>query len=411
MVAVCVFFQVHRPMRLRKDYNFFNIGQDHGYEDKEGNRADMRRYAETCCEPANALMADLIKEHRGGFHAAFLVSGTTLDRLEEVRPECVDSFKALARTGCVEFVGGTYYHSLAFMHSKTEFLAQVERHRERMENAFGRRPVTFCNTELIYNNDLARVVDELGYATVLAEGADHVVAWRTPNFVYRPETCRKLKVLTRNYRLSEELAGWGMGPRNKSDVSAAAARIAQVVRDVAGRGDVLNLFMDYSVFSRGRDDGATLDIFRETVRRVLEHAEFRFVTPSEASAKFGAVARLDVPHYVSWSDVGRNTSAWVGSALQDAALEYVYKLEKRVQETGDGALLDAWRMLQAAEHFRHMCTKPCVEQGTPNPYDSPYLAHIVYMNVLNDLHERIKRSSDKPRRKPKSPRKVHPTPK
>jgi alpha-amylase len=402
MVAVCFYFQVHQPIRLRKDYTFFNIGQDHCHEDEAANMARLKKFSDDCCLPANKMMLDLIKEFGKELRLSYSISGTTLEQFQRYRPDVLNSFKRLADTGCVEFVGGTYHHSLAFLFSKSEFQEQVIQHRALIKSIFGQPPSTFVNTELIYSNDLARVIEHMGYAGVLTEGADHVIGWRTPNFVYRPVTCTKLKVLARHYRLSEEMVSRALDA-SLDTISLSAGEFAGKAHAIAGHGEILNLFMDYSFLAQ-RQGSCSLDFFRALPRELLKHQEFCFRTPTEIFAMFGAVAGLDVPHYVSWSDSGWNTSSWVGNSLQSAATEYLFKLGKKVLQSGDKQLVERWRRLQASDHFYCMCTKTGGQNRSSdrlaNPYDSPYLAHIVYMNILNDLHEQIKQvSSSVPRKR------------
>jgi len=404
MVAVCFYFQVHQPIHLRKDYTFFNIGQEHCYEDETTNRTRLERFSDDCCLPANKMMLDLIKNFGKQLKLAYSISGTTLEQFRRFRPDVLDSFKRLADTGCVEFISGTYYHSLAFLFSKSEFQEQVIQHRALIKDTFGQTPSTFANTELIYSNDVARVIEHMGCTGVLTEGADHLIGWRTPNFVYRPVTCTKLKVLARNYRLSEEMGSRALNASSGA-VTLSAGEFAGKAHAIAGHGEILNLFMDYSFLTQ-RQGSRNHDFFRTLPGELLKHQEFCFKTPAEIFATFGAVARLDAPHYVSWSDSGWNTSSWVGNSLQNAATEYLFKLGKKVLQSCDKQLIERWRRLQASDHFYCMYTKAGGQSRSndrlKNPYDSPYLAHIVYMNILNDLHEQIKQiSSPVPRKRKK----------
>jgi alpha-amylase len=395
MVAVCLYFQVHHPAFARRDYTFFNIGQDHNYEDEERTRLSLVETVRNCYLPANNLMLEMISDLKGEFRVAYSISGTTVEQLQRYAPEALDSFKRLAETGCVEFINETYYHSLSFLFSKNEFHGQILKHYNMIGSLFGQKPKTFRNTELIYNNDLAKVIEDMGYTAILTEGADHVFGWRTPNFVYRPVTCRDLKVLARNYRLSEEISSRALKmncePLNVDKFIPSAHAIA-------GRGELLNLFMDYRVFDKSREkETRVFDFFSALPRALLKHPEFCFRTPEQVASAFKPVARLDVPHCISWSDIGRDTSTWLGGSLQDAAVEYLFKLEKSVLRTGDQDLIEQWRRLQSSDHFCAMCTKTASRNGSgqqSKAYDSPYLAHIAYMNILNDLHERIKKDQN-----------------
>ena len=205
MSALCFYFQVHQPYRLRH-YTFFDIGVDSFYEDEDANCGIMLKVARKCYLPMNALLLKLIRKYDGRFKVSFSISGTALDQFEAYAPEVIQSFRELVATGCVELLSETYNHSLAFLYSPEEFREQVALHDERIEALFGVTPRVFRNTELIYNNDLAGAVEAMGYKAVLAEGADHVLGWRSPNFVYRPAGCDRLKLLLKNYRLSDDIA-------------------------------------------------------------------------------------------------------------------------------------------------------------------------------------------------------------
>ncbi|MDD5533806.1 MAG: glycoside hydrolase family 57 protein, partial [Syntrophales bacterium] len=200
MTSVCLCFQVHQPYRLR-NYSFFDIGRSHSYYSEELNRGLLGKVAEKCYLPANRILLDLIREYRGDFRVSFSITGILLEQMEKYCPKALDSFRLLADTGRAEFLSETYYHSLSFLFSQREFRDQVRMHRDMVKALFGQTPKTFRNTEMIYNNDLAKLVENLGYRTILTEGADQVLGWRSPNYVYQPVGCLKLKCLLKNYRL------------------------------------------------------------------------------------------------------------------------------------------------------------------------------------------------------------------
>ncbi|MBG0775181.1 MAG: polysaccharide deacetylase family protein [Desulfovibrionaceae bacterium] len=388
MIAVCFYFQVHQPMRLDQNYGFFDIGERHTYLDHDANREIVLKVAQKCYLPANRLMLELIERHAGAFRISYSITGTALEQFEEYCPEVLESFRELADTGCVEFIGETYYHSLAYLFSRDEFRRQVDLHSRAMQDLFGQKPTTFRNTELIYDNDLARLVEKMGYRTILTEGADQVLGWRTPNFVYQPAGCIKLKALLKNYRLSDDVA-FRFSDTSWPEHPLSVERYASWVHAVAGEGEVVNLFMDYETF--GEHQWAETGIFefmRALPEHILAHPDFCFRTPGEAAANLSPVAELDVPHPISWADLERDVSAWLGNPMQDAAAARVYGLEKDVLATCDDELISAWRELLTSDHFYYMCTKWFSDGDVHkyfNPYSTPHQAFIVYMNVLNDL--------------------------
>ncbi|MFH1707533.1 MAG: glycoside hydrolase family 57 protein [Planctomycetota bacterium] len=394
MVSICFYFQVHQPFRLRKDYSFFHIGSDHFYEDDAANRAILNKVADKCYIPTNRMMLDLIREFKGDFRIAYSISGAALEQFRLFNPPVLDLFKELAATGCVEFINETFYHSLAFIFSRREFRKQVVQHRRLVQELFGLTPTAFRNTELIYNNDLARVIEDMGYRVILTEGADQVLGWRSPNFVYQPVNCFKLKALLKNYRLSDDIAfrfsnrGWDQWP-------LSAERYAEWIHSVNGSGETVNLFMDYETFGEHQwAETGIFDFFRALPRRILAHPDFRFQTPTEVADTYNPTAKIDVPHFISWADIERDTTAWLGNPLQDSAIEYAYEIEEAVYRTGDENLIQTWRKLLTSDHFYYMCTKWFSDGDVHkyfNPYETPYDAYITYMNIMNDLNEQVRR--------------------
>ncbi len=387
MVYVSFYFQVHQPNRLRK-YSFFEIGRNHFYEDEDKNREILQKVAAKCYLPTNRLMLKLIDRHKGKFRISYSLSGTVIDQFRKFSPETLDTFKQLADTGCVEFLSETYNHSLAFLYSREEFKRQVARHREAIEREFGQTPTTFRNTELIYNNDVASTVESLGYRAILAEGADRVLDWRSPNYVYQPETCTRLKLLLKNYHLSDDIA-FRFSNRDWPEFPLTADKFSHWLHAINGTGEVINLFMDYETFGEHQwQETGIFDFLEVLPEKVIVHPDFAFATPGEVAASLSPVSKLDVPEFVSWADVERDLTAWKGNRLQDDALQALFGLEARVMDTGNSDLINAWRSLQTSDHFYYMCTK-WFEDGDVhkyfNPYSSPYDAYINFQNVLSDF--------------------------
>jgi alpha-amylase len=406
MNAVCFYFQVHQPFRLRKDFSFFSIGGNEGYEDDAANRGILRKVADRCYLPTNRLLLELIEKHGKRFKLAFSVSGVALEQFERWAPDVLQSFKDLAATGSVEFLGETWHHSLSYLFSEEEFKRQVKKHRAKIKELFGQTPKTFRNTELIYDNRLARVVEELGYTTLVAEGADRVLGWRSPNFVYTPAGAPGMKLLLKNYRLSDDVA-FRFSDRNWSEWPLTADRWASWVHKIAGSGDVVNLFMDYETFGEHQwAETGIFDFLRHVPGEVLKHPDFAFMTPREVAKTFPSVAELHVDGVVSWADQERDLTAWLGNAMQNSAAKAVFALEKDVLATRSEELLEAWRRLTTSDHFYYMCTKFWADGDVHkyfSPYDSPYDAFIFYVNALNQLRWQVQETL-KRRRKPQRTR-------
>lgn len=392
MPTVCLCFQVHQPLRQRR-FTFFDIGREQAYEDAEENRRILSRAAEKCYLPANRLMLELIREHGGDFRIAFSLTGIVLDQMERDHPEVLDSFRRLSDTGCVEFLSETYYHSLACLYSGREFREQVERHRVKIRELFGQEPKTFRNTELVYSNRLAFAVERMRFRVVLAEGADSVLGGRSPGRVYRPSGCKTLRLLLRNYRLSDDIA-FRFSDRRWSEHPLTAEKYAGWIHGTAG-GDVINLFMDYETFGEHQwKETGIFDFLKAFPREILKRPDFRFRTPREAAEENSPAEVLDVPHWISWADTERDLSAWLGNPMQTDAAETLYGMERRVRRSKDPDLLDRWRKLQASDHFCYMCTKGFADgevHGYFNPHPSPYDAYISYMNILADFDTVLKK--------------------
>lgn len=391
MPSLCFYFQVHQPLRLRH-YTFFDINHVHAYEDQVKNRDILNKVAHKCYLPANEIILQLLREHKGAFRVAYSISGMALDQLEKYNKAVLDSFKRLADTGCVEFLNETYYHSLSFLYSEPEFKQQVLLHRDRIKSLFGQTPRSFRNTELIYNNGLAQAIEKMGYKAILAEGADHVLGWRSPNFVYQPAGCVKLKLLLKNYRLSDDVA-FRFSNKAWSEYPLTAEKFAAWIHQINAAGETINLFMDYETFGEHQwSDTGIFDFLKVIPRELLRHPDFRFQTPSEVARSYPPVAQLDMPNFVSWADVERDLTAWLGNNMQRNAIETLYKLEKKVREKRNPELLKTWRQLQTSDHFYYMCTKWFADGDVHkyfNPYQSPYDAYINYMNVLTDFSNRL----------------------
>lgn len=426
MASVCFYFQVHQPYRLRR-YSVFDA--DPFYFDNLKNQTIANKVADKCYRPATALILDLVKRHKGNFRVSYAITGVCLDQLQAWCPDVIDLFKQLADTGCCEFIGETYYHSLSFLYSKDEFNRQVDMHTKKIQDLFGHTPTFFRNTELIYNNELAQHVSEMKDARgnprfhgIICEGADHKLGFRSPNYVYAPPAHmvsgpgregRPFSVLLKNYRLSDDIA-FRFSNRGWAEWPLSAERFAHWVHQINGDGYLCNLFMDYETF--GEHQWADTGIFQfleklpEAVFDVAKKAdgttENHFITPSMAAKQFEPVGVYDVHDYISWADTERDLTAWRGNAMQTNALDDTYRLEAAIkkalaaaQKSGNPAqlvqaeyLLEDWRKLTTSDHFYYMCTKYWADGDVHkyfSPYDSPYDAYINFMNTLDNVRTRI----------------------
>ncbi|HLB74509.1 MAG TPA: glycoside hydrolase family 57 protein [Sedimentisphaerales bacterium] len=389
MPSVCFYFQVHQPLRLRH-YTVFD--SNHQYFDDFKNASVCRKVANKCYLPANRLILELIRRFEGRFKVAYSITGVLLEQLQHYSPEVLSTFDALAQTGCVEFLGETYYHSLSFLYSRNEFITQVNKHCETIEQLFGQKPRVFRNTELIYNNELACLIEAMGqFDGIITEGADHILGHRSPNFLYKPKNCRHVKLLLKNYSLSDDIA-FRFSNRDWPEWPLTAEKFARWISDVNGNGNVVNLFMDYETFGEHQwEDTGIFNFVRNLPEKILEHPDNNFKTPSDVIESYRPVDTVAVPHIISWADTERDLSAWLGNAMQSNAIHELYRLEKQIKSTGDAKIISDWRKLQASDHFYYMCTKYFADGDVHkyfNPYDSPYDSYINFMNVLDNLQSR-----------------------
>jgi alpha-amylase len=392
MPSVCFYFQVHQPYRMRP-YRIFDIGTDPEYFDEVRNREICRKVAEKCYLPANALMLELITRYPKDFKIAYSISGVAIEQFAEYAPEVLESFKRLVATGQVEILSETYYHSLSALFSAEEFRFQIKKHRELMKHHFGVTPTVFRNTELIYSDGIADMIEDMGFKGMLAEGADHVLDWRSPNFVYEPYNGRGMKLLLKNYKLSDDIA-FRFSQRSWEGWPLTAEKFASWVHSLDGSADTINLFMDYETIGEHQwADTGIFDFFRGLPEAIWKHPQFIFSTPSEVITSYPPIAKISMPNAVSWADIERDLSAWLGTPMQDSAIAWVYGFEERIKASKNEHLLHLWRKLQTSDHFYYMCTKYWADGDVHkyfSAYDSPHESYVIMSNVLTDLELRLK---------------------
>ena len=389
--SICLYFQVHQPNRLRL-YRFFDIGKDSHYYDDFANRTILRRVAQKCYLPMNALLLELIEANNGAFKVAFSISGSVLEQFDRYAPEVIESFRKLAQTGNVEFLSETYYHSLASLASPIEFKNQVLKHKAAIEHYFGVTPKAFRNTELIYSDAIGEMVYDMGFKTMLTEGARHVLGWKSPNFIYSCAQAPSLKLLLKNSSLSDDIA-FRFSDRGWSDWPLTGEKYLSWIKAAAQNEDIVNLFMDYETFGEHQKAASGIfDFMRALPEIVIKDGEFEFVTPTQAAKKHRPVGELDVMDPISWADEERDVTAWLGNELQNDAFNKLNDQAEKLALLNDETLWSDFGHLQESDHFYYMCTKFFSDGAVHkyfNPYDTPYEAFINYMNVLSDFILRV----------------------
>jgi alpha-amylase len=387
MPSVCLYFQMHQPLRLRR-YSVFDTEPQ--YFDDTLNATVLKKVAVKCYDPATKLMLDLVRRHKGLYRFSISITGLLIEQLRQHAPHVITTLQKLAQTGCVEFLNETYHHSLAFLYSRSEFLQQIDQHHAMITDLFGQSPRVFRNTELIYSNDLAQYLHETGrYHAVLAEGVDSLLAGRSPDQPFHPPHVPGMTVLLRNYRLSDDIAfrfsnsSWPGYPLTAPTYAEWVGRLP---------GPVVNIFLDFETFGEHQWADTGIFSFLDVLPTAMLKTNCTFRTISEAVEAHKPAAEFDAPSVVSWADTERDLSAWLGNAMQSNAMHELYKLEATVRASGDPALLSDWRRLTVSDHVYYMCTKyyaDGVVHSYFNPYESPYDSYINYMNVLDNLRSRI----------------------
>ncbi|HEX6416473.1 MAG TPA: glycoside hydrolase family 57 protein [Candidatus Saccharimonadales bacterium] len=391
-----MYLHVHQPWRVRK-YSIFDTAEQHDYFDESDTSTDrnnervLRKVIEKSYQPMNELLEKLLKRHPE-FRVSFSITGTFIEQAEQWAPEVLDSFRRLVATGQVEIVAETYYHSLAFFYSMEEFERQVRMHREKIRELFGVETQVFRNTELSYNDSMAKWADEYGFKGILAEGWDPVLGWRSPNHMYRPTGTHDIRLLMKNYKLSDDVA-FRFGNRNWEQWPLNADTYSDWMNAAITDSQLVNLFMDYETFGEHQwKDTGIFDFFESFVSKWLENPENTFYTPSEAIAVHEPVGEISMPHTVTWADSERDLTAWLGNSMQQEALRHLYALEDDILRSGDLQLISDWRKLQTSDHVYYMCTKWFNDGDVHayfSPYDSPYDAFLYFMNAVRDVRYRL----------------------
>jgi alpha-amylase len=391
MRTICLYFQVHQPFRFRR-YRFFDIGNEHYYYDDYTNESILRKVADKCYLPANKILLEMIRKHGGKFKVAFSISGVALDQFELYAPDVLESFKKLADTGSVEFLAETNAHSLAALKDRSEFEKQVNEHVRKVTELFGQKPTVFRNTELVYSDEIGAIVADMGFEAMLTEGAKHVLGWKSPNYLYCNAINPKLKILLKNYTLSDDIA-FRFSNKGWSEYPLTTEKYVSWLNKVDKKEETVNLFMDYETF--GEHQWAETGIFeflKNLPDAVFKLSKYSFSTPSEVARNLQPVSAINVTFPISWADEERDLTAWLGNEMQQEAFNKLYELSSKISRVNDPKLEKDWNYLQVSDHFYYMCTKFFSDGAVHsyfNPYQSPYDAFINYMNILNDFIIRV----------------------
>lgn len=386
--SIQLYLHVHQPWRVR-EYTAFDTGNSHDYFGSNNPRI-LRKIAAKSYLPTNAVLKDLLDKYPE-FKLSISITGTFIEQCEQYAPEVLDSFRSLVKTGRVEIVGETYYHSLSFFYNRAEFDRQVALHAKRVQELFGVTPTAFRNTELAYNNDLGKWAEVHGYKAVLAEGWDKILGWRSPNYVYQPEHAANIRLLLKNYKLSDDIA-FRFSDQSWKEYPLTVNKYISWL-DADKDSPLVNLFLDYETFGEHQwADTGIFDFLRELPKQWLANPDHKFMTITEAAESEKPSDTLSVPYTTTWADSERDLSAWLGNRMQQECQHYVYSLAPAVMATGDIKLIGDWRRLTTSDHVYYMSTKYWKDGDVHayfSPYKSPYDAFLYYMNALRDIRYRL----------------------
>ena len=395
MRAICLYLHIHQPLRYR-EYSIFDVSNNSNYyEDdyysRQSNERIFRKVAEKSYRPMLSLLEANMKKYPT-FKVSFSITGTWIEQAERWAPELIDQIRKMVKGGQAEIIGETYYHSLAYFYNLEEFNSQVYQHADKIHEVFGVTPKVFRNTELAYNDSLAKWADQQGYKGILAEGWDRILGWRSPNHVYRPKDCKNIRLLLKNYRLSDDIA-FRFSNRNWSEWPLTTPKYLNWVKDDCLRGNLINLFMDFETFGEHQWKDTGIFNFMETfIKDWLSEYDNKFVTASEACDLTPPADTISMPETITWADTERDLSAWLSNSMQHSAMQDLYNLRDQVLATKDGKLIADWRFLTTSDHPYSMCTKYWNDGDVHayfSAYASPYESFMYFENVLRDLEYRI----------------------
>ena len=393
MTSICIYFEVHQPTRLNR-FSVFNVGKNSDplstYFNNELNFWIFEKVAKKCYIPTNKILLNLINESDGDFRISFSLTGTFVEYCEKYMPSLLDSFKDLFATGAVDLIEETYFHSLSSLYDDLdEFEEQVTMHNEMIKRIFNYKPRVFRNTEAIFDNRIAKKISEMGYKGILTEGTEKILDWRSPNYIYKPVNT-DIKVLLRNYTLSDDV-GFRFSARGWPGYPLTADKYANWLASC--EGDLINLFIDYETFGEHQwIETGIFDFLDHLPREVMKHRHLDFITVSEAVEKYEPVGEINVPWAISWADEDRDVSTWLGNNMQIACFNEIKEIGKAIKQKNDKELLYIWRLLQTSDHLYYLSTKGMQDGAVHayfSPYSGPYEGFINYMNILQDLKQRI----------------------
>ncbi|MBP5347138.1 MAG: glycoside hydrolase family 57 protein [Bacteroidaceae bacterium] len=389
MKTICLYFEIHQIIHLKR-YRFFDIGTDHYYIDDYANDTSITNIAQNSYIPALNTLIDMARKNQGEFKLALSLSGVGLEQLERYAPQVIDLLQELAGTGCVEFIAEPYSHGLASLAPNAEqsFRDEVKRQVDKINQLFGQKPKIFRNSSLIYDDEIGSMVADMGFKGVLTEGAKHILGWKSPHYLYHCALNPNLKVLTRDYKLSDDISlrfsnsSWEAYP-------LMADKYMDWIAQSPEEDGVFNIFMELCALGIYQPLSSNILEFIGNLPAAAKERGIGFQTPSEVIKTHKSVSEIEVPYPMSWTDEERDISCWLGNVMQREAFNKLYSIGERVILTGDKHIRQDWDYLQASNNFRFMTTKNNAVSMDRGIYESPYDAFTNYMNILGDFLQRV----------------------
>lgn len=388
MKTICFYFEIHQIRQLKR-YRFFDIGSDHYYYDDYANESAITEIAEKSYIPALTTLLEMVKENDGAFKVAFSVSGVGLEMLELYAPQVIELLHEINKTGCCEFLCEPYSHGLSSLASREVFMEEVQRQNRKIKELFGKKPKVLRNSGLIYSDEIGEMAASMGFKGMLSEGAKHILAWRSPHFVYNCATAPSLKLLLRDYKLSDDISLRFSNPK-WSEYPLFAETYVDWIAQLPEEDEVINIFMNLHALGVSQPLSSHILDFLKAIPACAKDRGISFSTPSEIIDKHKSVGSLEVSYPLSWMDEERDASSWLGNSLQREAFDKLYSLAERISLSDDKKLKQDFDYLQAAENLRFMTTKQNGIITERSIYESPYDAFTNYMNILGDFMARVR---------------------
>ena len=387
MKTICLYFEIHQNLQLKR-YRFFDIGTDHYYYDDYEDERIINDIVERSYMPALNTLLDMIKENGNYFKVAFSISGVGMEQLEIHAPQVLEKLQELNQTGCVEFLAEPYSHGLASLANEESFKAEVKRQCQKMKEYFGQEPKVLRNSSLIYSDEIGLQVSEMGFKGMLTEGARHVLGWKSPHYVYNCSLAPNLKLLLRDVNLSDDISLRFNNKEWEGYPLFADNYIDRIANFPEGE-KVINIFMELSALGIAQPLSSNILEFIKALPTCAKTRGLTFSTPSEICDTYSSVSQLDVPDTLSWNDEERDVSCWLGNPMQREAFNKLYSVADRVRIADDPRINQDWDYLQASHFFRQMTTKPSQVGIYRGIYSSPFDAFTNYMNILGDFISRV----------------------